>query len=192
MPKPKISKSEYEKMLKTLEKSGREGLGQYANHFMGLLGAVGGAAAAPAIAGFFGVGAAPTVLGGIAQFFGYSLAAATPVGWIIGAGVAGGVLAYGVGTLIYQGGIHTQRRKILKENILEKIKSFRESSFQQSEDEKFKNVIRVLTIAEHQEKFSRENGMYLIAALNANLITPENALQLCEGLVTGQIKSLKA
>lgn len=192
MAKPKISQAEYEKMLKTLERSGREGLGQYAHHFIGLLGAVGGAAAAPAIAGLFGVGAAPAVFGGIAQFFGYGLVAALPVGWIIGAGVAGGALAYGVGALIHQGGINTQRRKILKENILEKIKSFRESSFQQSEDEKFKNVIRVLTIAEYQKRFPRENGMYLIAALNTNQITPENALQLCEGLITGQIKSLVA
>ena len=47
-------------------------------------------------------------------------------------------------------------------------------------------------MASIQDAFPRENGMYILAALNSNRITPRYALELCEAMAKGEIKQLGA
>ena len=146
MAKLKMSQEEYEQMLAKLEKSGRVGFGQFAHLFMGIAGAAGGAAAVPAVAGALGIGVGGVagVVGGVAQYFGYALVATTPIGWIIGGGIAGGALAIGLGKMVHKGGIYSARRQMLKDNILEKIGLLKNESAKKTEDRQFRDVVRIL------------------------------------------------
>lgn len=83
-------------------------------------GVAGGTAAAGTLAAAAGVTTIP-VLTTAASWFGIAVFSATPVGWIAGVGLAGGLIAYGVGRIIHSGGMQDQIRKDLMERLREKI-----------------------------------------------------------------------
>lgn len=72
-------------------------------------GVAGGTATAGTLAAAVGVTTIP-VLTSAAGWFGIAVFSATPVGWIAGAGLAGGLIAYGVGKIIRSGGTQDQIR----------------------------------------------------------------------------------
>lgn len=56
-----------------------------------------------------------------ASWLGVTAVAATPVGWIIGAALAGGALAYGVSRLIRDGGLSEGRKRELLQAYKERL-----------------------------------------------------------------------
>jgi hypothetical protein len=83
-------------------------------------GVAGGTAAAGTLAAAVGVTTIP-VLTTAASWFGIAVFSATPVGWIAGVGLAGGLIAFGVGKIIRSGGMQDQIRKDLMERLRERI-----------------------------------------------------------------------
>ena len=77
-----------------------------------LVGVAGGTATAGTLAAAAGVTTIP-VLTSAAGWFGIAVFSATPVGWIAGAGLAGGLVVFGVGKIIRSGGTQDQIRKDL-------------------------------------------------------------------------------
>jgi uncharacterized tellurite resistance protein B-like protein len=73
-------------------------------------GVLGGAAAASSIAGIVGATSIPLLSSG-AGLFGFTLVAATPIGWIIGAALAGGAATYGISRLISSGSKVEQQKQ---------------------------------------------------------------------------------
>lgn len=91
-----------------------------AGEILGALGGVaGGTAAAGTLAAAAGVTTIP-VLTSTASWFGIVVVSATPVGWIVGVGLAGGFIAYGVGKFILSGGKQDQIRKDLIRRLRQK------------------------------------------------------------------------
>lgn len=79
-----------------------------------------GAAAAGSVATIAGVTAIPAVTTA-ASWLGVSAVAVTPVGWVIGAALAGGALAYGVSRLIRDGGMSEGRKLELLQFYRERL-----------------------------------------------------------------------
>lgn len=71
-----------------------------------------GAAAAGTLAAMAGATAIPA-LTTAASWIGITAVAATPVGWVVGVGIAGGAVAFGMSRLIRGGGIAEGRKKEL-------------------------------------------------------------------------------
>ena len=190
MPKLKVSPKAYEKTLRDLEKNGRAGFGKLAEGVSIAIGAASAAFAAPTIAAAAGYTSIP-VISYLASLVGIVALGSTPPGWIAGCAVAGGAISYGIGKLIRFGGQHDEKRRVFRENVIEKVKKYKDSSYQISDDEQFKNVIHILHIAYYQKSISAENGIKIIAALKTDYITPAQALDICEDLVLGKINNLK-
>jgi hypothetical protein len=89
-----------------------------------LIGVTGGAASASALATVAGVTTIP-VLTSTAAWFGLTVLTATPVGWVVGVGIAGGVAMYGAGKLIRSGGKNDQIRKEILKRIETKLEKRR-------------------------------------------------------------------
>lgn len=79
-----------------------------------------GAAAAGTVATIAGATAIPVVTTA-ASWLGVTAVAATPVGWVVGAALAGGTLAYGVSRLIRDGGLSEGRKRELLQVYKERL-----------------------------------------------------------------------
>lgn len=73
-------------------------------------GAVGGAAGASTVAAGAGVTAIP-VLTTVGSWLGVTVLAATPAGWLVGCGIAGGLLMAGCAKIAHRHAKHQQRKK---------------------------------------------------------------------------------
>lgn len=80
-----------------------------------------GAAAAGTVATIAGATAIPVVTTA-ASWLGVTAIAATPVGWVIGAALAGGALAYGVSRLVRSGGMSEGRKRELLHVYQERLR----------------------------------------------------------------------
>lgn len=80
-----------------------------------------GAAGAATIATVAGATTIPA-LTTAASWIGITAVAATPLGWVVGAAIGGGALAYGVSRLIHGGGISEGRRKELRALYQERLR----------------------------------------------------------------------
>lgn len=173
----KMSKRDYELMLSTLEKKGRDGFDILGDGIIATLGAVSGALSAGAIAG----GAGATSIFGItsaASWLGITVVASTPIGWIAGCALAGTAISYGVSKIVKNGAVNTERRKKLREDIHRKISEFQESERKISEEEEFKLAIEILHIAYLQEIISQDKGIVLVNGLKNNEIKPKLAIEI--------------
>lgn len=79
-----------------------------------------GAAAAGTVAFLTGATAIPVVTTA-ASWLGVTAVAATPIGWIVGAALAGGALAFGVSRLIRDGGMSEGRKRELLQVYKERL-----------------------------------------------------------------------
>ena len=79
-----------------------------------------GAAAAGTVATIAGATAIPVVTTA-ASWLGVTAVAATPVGWVVGAALAGGALAYGVSRLIRDGSLSEGRKRELLQVYRERL-----------------------------------------------------------------------
>lgn len=177
MPKLKLSKYDYEKMLVTLEKKGRDGFGLLGDGMIVSLGITGGALSAGAIAGATG---ATSILGltTAASWIGVTAVAATPIGWVAGCAVVGGALTYGVSRLIKDGAVQNERRKRLGQDIRKKIELCEAEESRNTEEEQFKKVMDILLCASVNNKITQEDGMIIVSNLKKGIINSRVALAM--------------
>lgn len=166
MPEIKqLSKKELLKAIKKLENNPDDKakiLGEIGITVLGA-GAVGGAVAA------MGTTVSIPV---ITSLTGIALVGATPIGWVAGAAIAGGTVAYGLAQLLKNGSYSEGQ----KQEILKKLK-------EQLEDIKVKERSSTLTSKDMSSFYA-----LLWQALNSNLINEEDAQMLVESIVNGQMK----
>ena len=179
----KMTKDQYEHMLRQLEKKGTHGLNKFANVLLAGAGAAAGAGVAPAIAAIAGANAVPA-LSYLGNLVGIAVVGTTPIGWVIGCGVAGASIACGIGVIAKKAALHNEKLRLLKEDILEKIRNYKSEFSEMSEEEQFKKVMHILRMAYYDnKKISSENGSYIIAQLGSKQIKPTQALTICEDLI---------
>lgn len=137
------------------------------------VGAVGvglGGAAAGTVAGMAGATAIPVVTTA-ASWIGVSVVAATPVGWVVGAAFAGGLLAHGCARLIRNGARIEGKKKEMLQSYQEKLRVIlikeRLGSITDDDRSQFRNSLKQL--------------------LMSKLIEPDDAQQLLHGVEHGLI-----
>ena len=118
-----LSKQDYIKALRKLEKSPSDRVGTLGALGVAATGASAGVLGASAIASFFG---ASTILGstGLASLAGGVLVATTPIGWVLGTVAAGTAAAYGISKLVSSGGVNDERKKTAIKGLKTQIDSY--------------------------------------------------------------------
>ncbi len=129
-----------------------------------------GAAGAATVAAVAGVTTYPVFTAAF-SLIGTSVVAATPVGWIVGAAIGGGALAYGVSRLVHGGGISEGRKKELKTIYQERLREIKRK--------------------EYFDQVGAEERTQFIASLrelvDKDAITPKKAFALIDNVENGRM-----
>lgn len=135
------------------------------------LGAAGAATAAAAV-GATTVPALTTA----ASWVGLSLVASTPVGWLAGAAIGGGALAYGVSRLIRNGGVSEGRKRELSTMYQERLREI-----------KHKELYEQIGLVERNQFIEA-----LRELVDKDAITTKKAFALIDNVENGRIKISEA
>lgn len=129
-----------------------------------------GAAAAGTVATLAGATAIPVVTTA-ASWLGVSAVAATPVGWVVGAALAGGAMVYGVSRLIRDGGLSEGRKRELLQVYRDRLLEMQRSEQAQEVNAPDRNRF-ITSLREVIEK---------------DAISPQKAFQLIDAVERGAI-----
>ncbi|SDZ14244.1 hypothetical protein [Nitrosomonas sp. Nm58] len=167
---PKVTKKQLIRMIDELEKNPNDKVRILGDTGITITGTVLGAAAAGTLAMSAG---ATSILGlsTAASWFGVSVVAATPVGWIIGCAAAGGAMAYGVSRMIHGGGLSEGRK-------LELLQKYREDTRNMEAKERSGNID------------DAERTRFILSMrelIDKDAISPDKAFRLIEQVEQGRI-----
>jgi len=139
--------------------------------------------------GGMGSGTVAAALGGKAAIglFGWTLAAATPIGWIIGGVVVGSAAAYGISRLIRGGAISEGRKKELLQQFTEQLKDIKakESADKITDTDKTNFTVSLRELIE-KDILLPEDAAKMIAQVEQGLIPLSDALLLVQNLFQEQ------
>lgn len=142
-----------------------------------------GAAAAGTVATITGVTAIP-VMTTAASWLGVTAVAATPVGWVIGAALAGGALAYGVSRLIRDGGLSEGRKRellqVYKERLQEVERQERAQGITAVDRNRFITSLREMI---EKDAITPKKAFHLIEAVERGTMPLSQAYTLVAGLL---------
>jgi hypothetical protein len=134
-------------------------------------------------------GPVAAALGGKAAIglFGWSLAAATPIGWIIGGVVAGSAAAYGISRLIRDGAISEGRKKELLQQFTEQLKDIKakESANSITDADRTNFTISLRELIE-KDILPPEDAAKMIAQVAQGIVPLSDALLLVQNLFQEQ------
>lgn len=173
----KVSPEELDKALAQVQKKGKDGLDAASTAILTALGAAGGMASAGVIAGAVGA-TSITGLTTAASLLGVTAVAATPVGWIIGAGVAGAALFGGGAWLKGHGAVQSERRRLLEENLQEKLDKLKQEESSATENDKIKRIAEVMRVALLQDRIPQELAGKIYVGFQNGTISSKEALAL--------------
>lgn len=144
-----------------------------------------GAAAAGTVATIAGATAIPVVTTA-ASWLGVTAVAATPVGWVVGAAMAGGALAYGVSRLIRDGGLSEGRKRELLQLYRERLQEIQRREQAQKVTVPDRNLF-ISSLREVIEKdvISPTKAFQLIEAVERGAMPLSQAYALVTGLLEG-------
>ncbi|MDR3299440.1 MAG: hypothetical protein LBU43_05440 [Candidatus Accumulibacter sp.] len=149
---------------------------------IGTFGALAGGAAAGTLAMAAGATSIP-VITMAASAFGLSVVAATPVGWVIGAGAAGATTAYGISRLIHGGGKSEARMEHLRQSYAKQVKEMeaRERQAEVTEDDKTQFIVSMRALIE-QNRLPADTARRLMAAVESGKMPISRAYGHLEAL----------
>ena len=185
----KLSIEEYVRALEKMKRSPRDRLG-----ILGELGATGiGVTAGVAISGTAASVAGVATLAGsttLASVLGGIFVTATPVGWVFGAAVVGGSLAYAATKAIKSGSKADHLRVRTIREIEERIRSLRDAARNDDTDnQKFAEIISSVQILVVNHRLTQAKGTEILAAVEAKHIGVSEAFDLLQTLLTGEMGS---
>lgn len=142
-----------------------------------------GAAAAGTVATITGATAIPMVTTA-ASWLGVTAVAATPVGWVVGAALVGGALAYGVSRLIRDGGLSEGRKRELLQVYRERFQEMRrrEQSQEITAPDRNRFITSLREVIE-KDAISPKKAFQLIDAVERGTIPLSQAYALVAGLL---------
>lgn len=149
-----------------------------------ILGVLGGVATGTAAAGTLATAAGVTtipVLTSAAGWFGIAVFSATPVGWLAGVGLAGGLIAYGVGKMIHSGGMHDQIREDLMARLREKITA---RHLDDSAVLDPKVLSSTIDAAVKQGTIDKEMAARIVTAVTNGTLDPQLAIKRVKAILT--------
>ena len=142
-----------------------------------------GAAAAGTVATIAGATAIPVVTTA-ASWLGVTAVAATPVGWVVGAALAGGALAYGVSRLIRDGSRSEGRKRELLQVYRERLQEMqRREQVQEITALDRNRFITSLREVIDKDAISPQRAFQLIDAVERGAMPLSQAYSLVAGLL---------
>lgn len=155
-----------------------------AGEVLGALGGVaGGTAAAGTLAAAAGVTTIP-VLTSTAGWFGITVFSATPVGWIVGAGLAAGFIAVGVARLIFSGGKQDQIRKDLIGRLRQKTAGRQVFAAAVLDSKGLSSVISVVDAALEQGLIDQGMAYRIVSLVAKGKLDPDLAIERLRAVMT--------
>ena len=180
----RLSLEEYVKALEKMKRSPRDRLG-----ILGELGATGiGVSAGVAISGTAASVAGAATLAGsttLASMLGGVFITTTPVGWVLGAAVVGGSLAY-VATKAIKSGSKADLLRIRTIREIEgRIRSLRASALKEgSDNQKFAEIISSVQILVVNHRITQAKGTEILAAVEAKQLGYAETFDLLQALLS--------
>lgn len=180
----KISLEEYIKALEKMKRSPQDRLG-----ILGELGATGigvtaGVAISSSVAGVVG---ASTLAGSttLASILGGVFVTTTPVGWVIGAAVAGGALAYAATKAIKSGNKTDLLKARTIRELKDRIQSLRDAASKGdvSIDQKFSELISSVQNLVVNNRLTQKKGTEVLEAVEAGQLSISEAFDLLQALI---------
>jgi len=142
-----------------------------------------GAVASGTVAGLAGATAIPLVTTA-ASWMGVTAVAATPIGWIIGAALAGGALTYGISRLILDGGLSEGRKRELllayKEQLQDVLRREKTQGITELDRIRFITTLREVI---DRDAISPLKAFQLIEAVERGAIPLSQAYTVVTGLL---------
>ncbi len=151
---------------------GGDRVGHAGQAILTIAGGASGVAASGAIASAAG---ASTLLGStsLAGLLGGVFVTATPVGWVVGAAIAGSAAAYGVSKLVRSGGRQDRLRQEISNRLSKRLSAQKSKSTQQSTLEELQHSI---TYALKSGHLSSDQAQRMLGLVENGKLDPELAL----------------
>jgi hypothetical protein len=151
---------------------GGDRVGHAGQAILTIAGGASGVAASGAIASAAG---ASTLLGStsLAGVLGGVFVTATPVGWVVGAAIAGSAAAYGVSKLVRSGGRQDRLRQEISNRLSKRLSALRSKGIQQSALEQLQHSI---TYALKSGHLSSDQAQRMLGLVENGKLDPELAL----------------
>ncbi|NOU15574.1 MAG: hypothetical protein HOO92_16700 [Methylococcaceae bacterium] len=147
-----------------------------------ILAAAGGVSGITASGAIASAAGASTLLGStsLAGVLGGVFVTATPVGWVVGAAIAGSAAAYGVSKLVRSGGRQDRLRQEISNRLSKRLSELRSKGIQQSALEQLQHSI---TQAIESGHLSNEQAERMIGLVENGKLNPELALSRVKSLL---------
>ncbi len=182
MNKPTVE--EYVQALEKMKQSPRDRVGILGELGVTGLGVTAGFALSGTVAGVAGV----TTLAGsttLASVLGGVIVTTTPVGWVVGAAVAGGAIAYAASNLVRSGGKCDTLKKLTMLELEQRIRLLRqEARLSSTHDEKMPKVITGIQYLVANFHITQEKSTELLAAIEKGGISVDDAFDLIQGFIS--------
>ena len=167
-PHKEVSKKQLLKVINDLESSPSDRVRILGDVSITSVGTVLGAAAGGTVATITGATAIP-VITTAASWLGVTAVAVTPVGWVAGAALVGGALAYGASRLVRSGGLSEGRKRELLQFYRERLQEMQRCE-------------------QAQEVTAPDRNRFITSlreVIEKNAISPQQAFQLIDAVERG-------
>jgi hypothetical protein len=185
----KITKKQLVRMISELEKSPNDKVRILGQTGITLVGAGLGAAAAGTIAGMAG---ATSIWGAttLAGWAGVTVAAATPVGWVVGCAAAAGALVYGVSRIIRGGTLSEGRKLELLRKYREELRhiNVRETAGSITDSDRTRFICSMRELID-KELLAPQMAFRLIEQVEGGAIPISRAIGLIEDILVNSLKT---
>jgi hypothetical protein len=179
----KLSVEEYVCALEKMKNNPRDRFGILGELGVTGLGVTAGVAASGAVAAAAG---AATLAGSttLASILGGIFVTTTPVGWVVGAAVAGGALAYSAGKLVRSGGKCDMLKRISIRELEHRINSMKQEALSTPVHEtKMSKVITSIQYLISNSQMGQEKATEILAAIEKRKLSVDEAFELLQAIV---------
>lgn len=177
-----LSKQDYIKALKKLEKSPSDRIGTLGTLGVVATGAGAGALGATGLASAFGIS---TLLGSttLASIAGGVFIVSNPVGWALGTATAGAAAAYGISKLVSSGGKHNEKKQTAIKELRNQIASYNKKMKTTSSTDKVGQVAGAFALLLENDLMEKQKVTKILEAVESGDINAEYALSIAQSII---------
>lgn len=177
-----LSKQDYIKALKKLEKSPSDRVGTLGTLGVVVTGAGAGALGATGLASAFGIS---TLLGSstLAGLAGGVFVVSNPIGWALGTAAAGAAAAYGISRLVNSGGKHDEKKLASIKEMKNEIANYSKEVKKTPESNKIGQVAGAFALLLENELMEEQKVTAILTGVESGDINAEYALSIAQSII---------